>query len=100
MRPLIASVLLALIALPVAAEDLHGKVVAIQDDVIQIAVDEGRPHEGAAVEVSILLPDLEDTAWVCSGKVTRIEGDRVFVTITERSSDPREGDLATIKSRR
>ncbi|GEM_PF-3828437 len=99
MRPIIASVLLAVFAAPAVADDAHGKVVAFTDETIEIAVDEGHPREGAAVEVYIQLPDLEDTAWVCSGKVTRIEGDRVFVTITERSSDPREGDLAAIESR-
>ncbi len=98
MRHVIASVLLACLAAPAAADDLRGQVVAYQDELIEIAVEGGHPHEGAAVEVYIQLPDIEDTAWVCSGKVARIEGGRVFATVTERSSDPREGDLATIKS--
>ena len=99
MRPFIACLLLAVFAAPAVADDAHGKVVAFTDETIEIAVDEGHPHEGAMVEVYIQLPDIEDSAWVCSGKVTRIEGGRAFATITERSADPREGDLATIKRR-
>ncbi len=98
MRIAFAIVLLCLAAAPALARDLHGKVVAFADGTVEIAVEKGHPRVGAAVEVYIQLPDLEDTAWVCTGKVTRVEGDRVFATVTERSADPREGDLAKIES--
>lgn len=98
MRSVIAIVLLTCLAAPVNADDLHGQVVAFQEGTIEIAVDGGHVHEGATVEITIQLPDIEDTAWVCSGKVSRIDGGHVFATVTEKSADPREGDLATIKS--
>ena len=98
MRSAIAIILLACLAAPAAADDLHGHVVAFEEGTIEIALDGGHPHEGAAVEVYIQLPDIEDAAWVCSGKVSRIDGGHVFATVTERSADPREGDLAAIES--
>lgn len=87
-----------LVATPGLADDLHGTVVAFAEDTIEIAVQGGHPHVGAEVTIVIQLPDLEDTAWVCSGKVARVEGERVFATVTSRSADPREGDLAKIKN--